>query len=51
MAMNLRKYTAMNIKGKQKVDSLTKNGFNHQRPMIETIFYLFLASFVPASGS
>ncbi|MFD1040592.1 hypothetical protein ACFQ3N_19720 [Virgibacillus byunsanensis] len=27
----------------------TKNGSNHQKPMIGTIFKLFLASYVPAS--
>lgn len=50
MAVNLRKYTAMNAK--LKIDNEkypTKNGSVHRLLMIGTIFKLFLASYVPAS--
>ncbi|WP_100011205.1 IS1182 family transposase [Lentibacillus sediminis] len=50
MAVNLRKYTAM--KSNQPIDNEnnpTKNGSDHQKPMIGTIFRLFLAGYVPAS--
>ncbi|WP_430784900.1 IS1182 family transposase [Virgibacillus flavescens] len=49
MAVNLRKYSAM--KTKQLLDNQnnpTKNGSDHRKPMIRTIFKLFLASYVPA---
>src|SRR5699024_8977126 len=50
MAINLRKYTAMNAKS--SIDSNghpDKNGSSHQKSMTGTIFKLFLASYVPAS--
>ncbi|WP_404452804.1 IS1182 family transposase [Virgibacillus necropolis] len=52
MAVNLRKYTAMKInQRKDNENNPTKNGSDHQKPMIGTIFKLILASYVPASSN
>src|SRR5699024_10350316 len=50
MAVNLRKYTAMNAKSSIDSDGHpNKNGSSHQKPMTGTIFKLHLASCVPTS--
>ncbi|MBP2079958.1 hypothetical protein J2Z64_004267 [Oceanobacillus polygoni] len=50
MAVNLRKYTAKNTNQTTGNENTpTKNGSDHQKPAIGTIFKLFLASYVPAS--
>ena len=50
MAVNLRKYTAKTQNSTIDNDNiLTKNGSNHPKAMIGTIFLVILASYVPAS--
>ncbi|UFU00692.1 IS1182 family transposase [Radiobacillus kanasensis] len=50
MAVNLRKYTAMNANSTIDGDhNSNQNGSHHQKPMMGTIFRLFLAGYVPAS--
>src|SRR5699024_2156238 len=48
MAVNIRKYTALKTnRPKGNENNPSKNGSDHQKTMIGTIFKLFLASFVP----
>ncbi|MFB4166775.1 IS1182 family transposase [Virgibacillus sp. JSM 102003] len=52
MAMNLRKYNAMNTNPTiPNHNNLNQNGSKHQKLMIGTIFKLILAGYVPATSN